>query len=123
MNSTLIILLSVFLSSIAHIFLKKGMLLFQVGDNFINGNFFIILLKFLSNFWLLGGVFLHICALVFWLWALTYEDISYAYPFLALGYVMVGILAWFWLGEEIGLTKILGMIVIMIGIIIISRVN
>ena len=123
LSSTSIILLSVILSSMAHIFLKKGMLSLQGSNIYSNNEFFILGLKFFSNYWILGGIFLHFCALIFWLWALSYEEISYAYPFLALGYVIVGVMAWFWLGEDIGLTKIAGMVVIMIGIIIISRVN
>ncbi len=120
-SSTLIILLSVSISSIAHVFLKKGMILHHLNNGIATDDFFVLSLKILSNYWILGGIFLHFCALIFWLWALSYVEISYAYPFLALGYVMVGAMAWLWLGEDISLAKIIGMAVIMIGILIISR--
>jgi multidrug transporter EmrE-like cation transporter len=119
--STLIILLSVSISSLAHVFLKRGMIFHHLNNGIATDDLFILSLKFLSNYWILGGIFLHFCALIFWLWALSYVEISYAYPFLALGYVMVGAMAWLWLGEDISLAKIIGMAVIMIGILIISR--
>ena len=71
--------------------------------------------------WVLIGMVLHVAALVIWLWALSRVDITFAYPFLAVGYVLVSLMAWLWLGEQISLTRFLGMVVIVIGIVILSR--
>ena len=48
-------------------------------------------------------------------------DISFAYPFLALGYVFVGIMAWWLLGESITATRLTGMLIIVFGLIVLSR--
>lgn len=74
-----------------------------------------------TNPWVLGGMCLHVGALVVWLYALSRVDITFAYPFLALGYVLVSLAAWLWLGETIGSTKLLAMVIIVIGILILSR--
>jgi drug/metabolite transporter (DMT)-like permease len=64
---------------------------------------------------------LHVSALVVWLWALSRVDITFAYPFLAFGYVLVSLMAWTWLGEHLSQTRILGMVIIIGGIFILSR--
>lgn len=74
-----------------------------------------------TNPWVMGGMFLHVSALVVWLWALSKVDISFAYPFLALGYVLVSAMAWFWLGETLNPMKILGMIIIIAGILVLAK--
>ncbi|WP_455206799.1 EamA family transporter [Kaarinaea lacus] len=115
-----IILFSITVSSTAHVLLKKGMSQQQssvselpsVWDSVFN---------IATSPWVLVGMMLHVAALVIWLWALSRVDITFAYPFLAVGYVLVSLMAWLWLGETITLTRFFGMAVIIIGIIILSR--
>ena len=64
---------------------------------------------------------MHVSALGVWLWALSKVDISFAYPFLALGYVLVSAMAWFWLGEELSTMRSLGMGIIIIGILVLAK--
>lgn len=108
------------MSSTAHVFLKKGMmthaLILTKPHGLTN-----LVLDIGTNAWVLGGMFLHISALVVWLWALSKVDISFAYPFLALGYVLVSIMAWFWLGEELSPMRSLGMGIIIIGIFVLAK--
>ncbi|MBL0702540.1 MAG: EamA family transporter [Sulfurospirillum sp.] len=115
-----IIILSLLMSSTAHIFLKKGMMTHAASE--IKTDDFIGLVWTVgTNPWVMGGMFLHVSALVVWLWALSKVDISFAYPFLALGYVLVSTMAWFWLGEELNSTKILGMGIIIVGILVLAK--
>ena len=115
-----IIILSILISSTAHIFLKKGMMAYTLNatksDDIISLTWVVG-----TNPWVMCGMFLHVSALVVWLWALSKVDISFAYPFLALGYVLVSAMAWFWLGEELNSMKILGMGVIIAGILVLAR--
>jgi multidrug transporter EmrE-like cation transporter len=120
MNSIYIILLSIFISSTAHVFLKKGMLTFSLDGTKAEGLTGLIW-SVGTNPWVIGGMFLHVSALVIWLWALNRVDISFAYPFLALGYVLVSAMAWYWLGEELNSMKVLGMGIIIIGILVLAR--
>lgn len=115
-----IILLSILMSSSAHIFLKKGMMMHAL--NTVKSDSVLGLVWAVStNPWVMGGMFLHVSALAVWLWALSKVDISFAYPFLALGYVLVSVMAWSWLGEEFGTMKILGVGVIIVGILILAK--
>ena len=108
------------MSSSAHICLKKGMMMYATNavktDGIINLVWIVV-----TNSWVIGGIVLHVSALSAWLWALSKVDISFAYPFLALGYVLVSAMAWFWLGEELNPVKILGMGIIITGILVLAR--
>ena len=108
------------MSSTAHIFLKKGMMTHALSTVKSDGIFGLVWTVG-TNPWIMGGMFLHVSALVVWLWALSRVDISFAYPFLALGYVLVSDMAWFWLGEELNSMKILGMGIIIVGILVLAR--
>jgi len=116
----IIIIFSVFVSSFAHIFLKKGMSSFgSLHEQELS--LYPLVLNVALNPWVIGGISLHVVALVIWLTALSRVEISFAYPFLALGYVLVGIMAWAWLGESITIQKVMGTLIIIFGLIVISR--
>lgn len=115
-----IILFSITVSSTAHVLLKKGMSQERYAGSDVTSIWDTIFIVATSP-WVLIGMVLHVAALVIWLWALSRVDITFAYPFLAVGYVLVSLMAWLWLGEQISLTRFLGMVVIVIGIVILSR--
>ncbi|MCK4705051.1 MAG: EamA family transporter [Gammaproteobacteria bacterium] len=115
-----IILGSILMSSTAHVLLKKGTM--SAAELTVDGQaLFTHIWTTATNPWVLGGMSLHVGALVVWLWALSRVDVSFAYPFLAVGYVIVSLLAWQWLGESISPTRIFGMSIIITGIIVLSR--
>ena len=115
-----IILLSILMSSTAHVFLKKGVMTHALQPIKAEG-VFNLAWAVGTNSWVIGGMFLHVSALVVWLWALSKVDISFAYPFLALGYVLVSVMAWLWLGEEITLMRLRGMLIVILGILVLAR--
>lgn len=120
LNNIAIIILSILMSSTAHVLLKKGMMTHALGTVSSDGIFGLVWAVG-TNLWVMGGMLLHVSALVVWLWALSKVDISFAYPFLALGYVLVSAMAWFWLGEELSPMKILGMGIIVVGILVLAN--
>ena len=116
-----IIIFSIFLSSFAHLSLKKGVSQIEL---FLPSEIDIFkIIKIGLNPWIFSGMTLHVAALVVWLWALSRVDISFAYPFLALGYVIVGVMAWVWLGETLSVSRIVGMLIILTGLVVISQGN
>ena len=120
LKSICVILLSILMSSTAHVFLKKGMM--SIAQQTISGQGFVSHVWFtVTNTWIIGGMALHVGALGVWLLALSRVDITFAYPFLALGYVLVSLMAWLWLGENINHMRVLGMIIIIAGIVVLSR--
>lgn len=120
-GNLLIIITSILMSSTAHVVLKKGMTSLEQSYGSQSHSFIDTAWITATNVWILGGMTLHVGALVVWLWALSRVDITFAYPFLALGYVLVSLMAWFWLGETLTQTRIAGMVIIIVGIIVLSR--
>jgi drug/metabolite transporter (DMT)-like permease len=79
-----------------------------------------IFLKTITNYWLAGGIFLHIFALMLWVMALKKTDLSYAYPFITLGFVIVALFSWMFLKEDINAVKLAGLLIISLGVIVVS---
>ena len=114
-----IIITSISFSSLAHVFLRKGMSNFAEIDN--ASGLYPLVIGAMCSPWVLGGVTLHVLALGVWVIALNRVEITFAYPFLALGYVFVALLAWYWLGEQLSAMRVAGMVIVVIGIIFISK--
>lgn len=118
-NNILVILSSITFSAFAHVILRKGMK--PISESESEAGLVEMALNVASNVWVIVGVGLHVLALAVWLVALSRVEVTFAYPFLAFGYVFVGLLAWTWLGEDLNPVRLVGMTVIVIGIIVVSR--
>lgn len=79
------------------------------------------LLKLFLDPFLLSGLGSAFVASLFWIAAMTKFDVSYAYPFMSLAFVLVLILSALFFKEPVTSSKILGMLFIVVGIIITSR--
>jgi multidrug transporter EmrE-like cation transporter len=66
----------------------------------------------------LGSAFI---ASVFWMAAMTKFDISYAYPFMSLSYVIVLVASFVLFKEPITMYKIAGLLCIAVGIVLTSK--
>src|SRR5438128_6607474 len=100
MNPKLMIWVSVLLSALAQIFLKHG--LNQVQNSTtrrhgLAGNVFAIASQ--GFIWLWGSCF--VAATGLWLLGLQRLDLSYAYPLISFGYVLVSVLSLFSFGERV----------------------
>lgn len=67
------------------------------------------------------GFLLYTISGLFWLYGLTKVDLSFAYPFLALSYVLILLFCRFYLGEDISSVRWIGVLLILFGVIFISR--
>jgi drug/metabolite transporter (DMT)-like permease len=74
-----------------------------------------------TNPYVFVGLGIYVLGTVFWLAALSRVDLSYAYPFASLSYVVMLIGSWLVFGESISLLRIIGSVVIIIGVLLISR--
>jgi multidrug transporter EmrE-like cation transporter len=70
-------------------------------------------------FWV--GMFCYAASLCVWLAALSRAPVSIAYPMLSIGYIVVAFASVAWLGETLSLTKILGIVLICVGVVLVSR--
>ena len=79
------------------------------------------LLKLVLNPWVITSMAAGFLALVCWLAAMTKFELSYAYPFMSLAFVLVLILSAILFHETVTLPKVLGVLLIISGIIVASR--
>ncbi|MCG3173139.1 MAG: 4-amino-4-deoxy-L-arabinose-phosphoundecaprenol flippase subunit ArnE [Myxococcota bacterium] len=82
-------------------------------------------IKFLFSLLLDPGIFSGFAAAFLasltWMAAMTKFDLSHAYPFMSLNFVIVLILGVWLLSEPLSLFKVLGVALIVIGVIVASR--
>lgn len=70
---------------------------------------------------LLTGVLLYILSSFFWLIGLSQVELSYAYPFVGLAYVLVVLFSWLFLKESVTLIRWAGVMLIVAGVFLVSR--
>ena len=79
-----------------------------------------ILILFKSiPFW--AGMLCYAASICVWLGALSKAPVSTAYPMLSLGYVVVAFASVLWLGETLTPTKVFGIALICLGVVLLSR--
>jgi drug/metabolite transporter (DMT)-like permease len=79
------------------------------------------LLKLLIDPFIFSGFLSALVAALFWMAAMTKSDLSYAYPFMGLSFILVLIASSIVFGESITVNKIVGLSLIVLGIFISSR--
>jgi drug/metabolite transporter (DMT)-like permease len=94
------------------VFLSRGMK--AVGE--ISFSNFHQLFAALLNPWVLGGICLLILFFVSYLTALSWADLTYVLPATAIGYVVMALLARFFLHENVSVTRWLGIVLITAGV-------
>ena len=123
MNFTviLLILLSVLLSAIAQIILKVGMSSTNIQQAIATATVSTVFHSIMTNIYVIGGLTLYFSSAAVWLFVLAKVDVSFAYPFVGLGFILTMLLAYFINGEALSMTKVAGTLCIAIGIAIIAR--
>ncbi|MET3647313.1 EamA family transporter [Phyllobacterium ifriqiyense] len=114
------ILFTVMTNAAAQVLLKYGMIslgpISFSADTIIQRVFQIVF-----NPWVFAGLFMFVISMASHLFVLSKVDLSYAYPFLSLAYVVVAVIAWALFKEELGAYKLAGIAFIMVGTILIAQ--
>lgn len=113
-----LILISVALNTAAQFFLRKAMLI--IGPQAPEASLHYVL-TYLLQPWLMGGLACYVFSLLVWLAVLSKAEVSTAYPFLSIGYVLAAIAGFFFLGENVTATRAFGIALICGGLVFISR--
>ena len=82
---------------------------------------FSFLLGLLLNPWIISAVAAGFLALLCWMAAMTKFELSYAYPFMSLAFVLVLILSSVLFHEAMTLPRVLGVMLVVTGIIVASQ--
>ena len=113
-----LILSSVLLNCLAQVLMRKGMLAVgQVGlASLVNHA-----ADMLLNLWLWGAMACYGVSILLWMIVLSKLPVSFAYPFLSIGYIVAALIGYFWIGESLDAYKVSGILIICLGIIVLSR--
>ena len=119
MKNLLLILINVFLNSVAQILMRHGML--KIGKIELNNNFIYEIPKMLSSIWVWSSLVCYGVSAIIWMVVLSRVEVSFSYPFVALGFVIVALAGHFLFQEQITLPRIIGIALICIGILFIAK--
>ena len=114
------ILFTVLTNAAAQIMLKQGMM--SLGPLTFSAETMIQrVFQIIFNPWVFIGLTTFVISMASHLFVLSKVDLSFAYPFLSLAYVIVAVVAWFLFKEELGTYKIAGIAFICIGTVLIAQ--
>ena len=120
MKSAIMVLIPVLMGVVGQIFLKTGMT--QIGHFAISSTELIgVFFKVATNLSVLFGLFLYGLSAFLWLIVLSRMDLSFAYPLLSTGYILILIFSATILKEHVSLIRWAGVFVICAGVYLISR--
>jgi multidrug transporter EmrE-like cation transporter len=121
MKSIGVIIVSVLLNSAAQLAIKKGMS--SVGRVSLTLRGVVDAAQVMATtWWLWAGMLCFVLSVLLWMFVLSRVDVSFAYPFNSIGYVLVTLFGYLLFGEPIGALKALGIGVICIGVVLVALV-
>lgn len=115
-----LIFIGVMLNAAAQILMKTGTN--AVGYfEFSIENLLPIGWKLATEWHIVAALFCYALSVVIWILALSRVPVSIAFPMLSMAYVVNAVAAWYLLDEAFNPTKMVGIGVIILGVVIISR--
>jgi multidrug transporter EmrE-like cation transporter len=119
MKNIALILVSIALNAAAQIFMRFGML--KVGEVEIGASLIKAVPRMITSIFLWLSIVCYGISMVSWMVVLSKVEVSFAYAFLSLGFVLVTILGALFLREHISIQRIVGICVVCCGIILVAR--
>jgi multidrug transporter EmrE-like cation transporter len=117
----LYLLLAIFFGVVSQLIIKWQMSAFSFNDYEAWQDKFALAFSMLLNPYIIISLAFTLLAGVTWMVAMTKFEISYAYPFTLLGLVLVTIFSVIFFGESVNTYKIIGIVVIILGVVLISK--
>ncbi|OCT12052.1 hypothetical protein A8709_29810 [Paenibacillus pectinilyticus] len=102
-----------------------GQVLMKLGATKLNTTasttLFTKLLMMFTQPFIIEGLVCYGLSAIFWIFGLTRLPLSQAYPMVAIGYILVFILAVLIFKETVSLAKISGLMIIVVGVIVLAK--
>ncbi len=117
----ILILTSVACSSVAQLLLKTGMSQPTVVQAVQQGDILEMVQRVGMNLWVLAGMALYFFGAIIWLFVLAQAEVSFAYPFVGLGFILTLALGKLIMGDVITAQRIVGTLLVTAGVVIIAR--
>ncbi len=111
---------TVCLSALAQVALKAGVSGHDVRESLSTGALSGVLAG-LANPYVLLGLTLYGLSALLWLYVLARLDVSVAYPFVGLGFIVTMFLGFVLLHEPVGAARIIGTLLVATGVALIAR--
>jgi drug/metabolite transporter (DMT)-like permease len=118
LNTLILILSSVSLSAVAQILFKFGV---ESVKRTQNQTGVVNLAWALISPGVIGGLVLYGVGTILWLGVLSRVDVSQAYPFVGVGFVLTAILGAWIFGDVLTAQRCIGMLIVVVGIYFVSR--
>ena len=113
--------LGVCLNALAQLLLKAGTnavgVIHLSAENWIGTG-----VKLATQLPILGGLSCYLISVLVWIIGLSRVDVTIAYPLLSLGYIINALGAWYFLGEALSAQRMLGIGVIIVGVVLLTRI-
>jgi drug/metabolite transporter (DMT)-like permease len=119
MSPKLMIWISVVLSALAQIFLKQGLTNLQTRTG-PNASLFGLAIGVVRQGWIWVWGLCFVAAMGLWLAGLQKLDLSYAYPLVSVGYVLVTLLSAIFFRERVDSNRWMAVAVICVGVMLIA---
>jgi len=116
-----LIVVSVACSAFAQMALKTGMSDAAVQAALAAQNWPELVWRSLINVYTVSGLGLYGLSVMMWLLVLARIDVSVAYPFVGLGFILTMVLGAVLLHEPVGLMRVVGTLLVAVGVVLISR--
>jgi drug/metabolite transporter (DMT)-like permease len=114
--------MTIVLSTAAQILLKFGVMrLGPANDRISSGMLASLVVGMITTPAILIGLFLFGVSAVLWIMVLSKAELSYAFPLLSLGYVLILLPSWYFFGENITVSRIIGTLLISGGVFFITK--
>ena len=112
------ILTSIAMGAFGQIWIKKG--LNSLVDLQFSGNIVGSYLRIFLTPYVFLGLAIYGLGIFFWVYGLSKVNLSFAFPFVSLSYVLVFLFSWWMLGEHIPFMRWVGLATICVGVLIVS---
>jgi drug/metabolite transporter (DMT)-like permease len=111
----------VLLTAAAQIALKVGVSGGRLQAAFADGSVVRFLMRAICNPAIIGGLGLYGASTLLWLLVLAKLDVSFAYPFVSLGFVFIALYGHFGLHEPMSAPRIAGICLIFAGVLFVAK--
>lgn len=77
--------------------------------------------ELLQNAWVVIGLALYACGALVWLLVLAREELSFAYPFVGIGFIFTMLFGWWIMGDALSVQRLVGTLLIAAGVVLVAR--
>ncbi|AYD40087.1 transporter [Clostridium fermenticellae] len=114
-----LILISVLLGAVGQVLVKYGITGVQLDLTF--RHLIPSIISIIKNLPVMCGIISYGVSFLLWIKVLSKVELSYAYPMVSMGYILVMIFSYFLFKENISILRIIGVAFIIIGVVLVAR--